>query len=306
MTLPEPEPSVSRRTLLRRAAVTGGAAVAATAAATAATAAPASATSGGPLLLSEDNQASGETAIWAGGPGATLVLRNDHEGPQLRLEPQPVTDPDWASIHSTTAGLAHVVRAPDGGVRSAEVLTTANATMLVPIRPTRVLDTRTAAGRSRLIGGASKIDAAGRAGAGSWLLIDLDGIVEHGDGLLGNITVADTQRAGFATVYGRGSTEPAASTINWWAAGQILSNGVITQIGPYENGTGSWSDTVAIWVTSPAVVILDVTGLLVFHPQSAVINNPKGLTAGSEASAVRAEVIRASARRAPLEVRAGA
>ncbi|MEH0822764.1 hypothetical protein, partial [Micromonospora sp. CPCC 205714] len=83
MTSSEPDRSASRRTLLRRAAVTGGAAVAATAA-TAANATPAAAANGAPLAIGLPNQASAQTLLYSSAPGATLVLQND-TGPSLHL-----------------------------------------------------------------------------------------------------------------------------------------------------------------------------------------------------------------------------
>ncbi|MDH6462344.1 hypothetical protein M2302_002522 [Micromonospora sp. A200] len=304
MTSSEPDRSASRRTLLRRAAVTGGAAVAATAV-TAANATPAAAATGDPLAIGLANQASHETVLYSNAPGATLVLQND-TGASLHLKRQDVTNPAWGSIYPTTAGLAHVTTTSTGAPVRNEVLTTANATMLVPIPPTRVLDTRSAAGRARLLEGANQIDSQGRAVAGAWLLVHLDGIVNYGDGLIGNVTVAKTEKGGFATVYGRGAA-PGASTINWWGAGQLLSNGVITQVGAWSTANGDYyPDTVAIWVQKSATaVILDVTGLLVFHPESAVVNNPKGLTADSGTGGVRADVIKTNAERGDREVRSG-
>ncbi|NYF54622.1 hypothetical protein [Micromonospora purpureochromogenes] len=305
MTSSEPDRSASRRTLLRRAAVTGGAAVAATAV-TAANATPAAAATGDPLTIGLANQASNETVLHSTAPGATLVLQND-SGASLHLKRQDITSPTWGDIYPTTAGLAHVTTTSTGAPVRNEVLTTANATMLVPIPPTRVLDTRSAAGRARLLEGANQIDSQGRAVAGAWLLVHLDGIVNYGDGLIGNVTVAKTEKGGFATVYGRGAA-PGASTINWWGAGQLLSNGVITQVGAWSTANGDYyPDTVAIWVQKSATaVILDVTGLLVFHPESAVVNNPKGLTADSGTSGVRADVIKTNAERGDREVGSGA
>ncbi|MEH1055320.1 hypothetical protein V6U89_08920 [Micromonospora sp. CPCC 206171] len=305
MTSSEPDRSASRRTLLRRGAVTGGAAVAATAV-TAANATPAAAATGDPLVIGVANQASHETVLYSNAPGATLVLQND-TGASLHLKRQDITSPTWGDIYPTTAGLAHVTTTSTGAPVRNEVLTTANATMLVPIPPTRVLDTRSAAGRVRLLEGANQIDSQGRAVAGAWLLVHLDGIVNYGDGLIGNVTVAKTEKGGFATVYGRGAA-PGASTINWWGAGQLLSNGVITQLGAWSTANGDYyPDTVAIWVQKSATaVILDVTGLLVFHPESAVVNNPKGLAADSGTSGVRADVIKTNAERGDREVRSGA
>ncbi|MEV0808682.1 hypothetical protein [Micromonospora sp. NPDC050200] len=303
MTSSEPDRSASRRTLLRRAAVTGGAAVAATAVTTA-NAAPASAAANQPVVLGAPNSGGTTTVTSRAGNGAaTLVVQNDN-GPALLLKRSESKLPVLpGSLESTTLGLGAAGTDAGGVVRRYETLTTANATMLVPIPPTRVLDTRTAAGRARLLEGAGQIDSQGRAVAGAWLLVHLDGIVEYSDGMIGNVTVAKTEKGGFATVYGRGSA-PAASTINWWGAGQLLSNGVITQTGGWSTGNGDYyPDTVAIWVQkSASAIILDVTGLLVFHPESAVINNPKRLTADSGTSGVRADVIKANAERGDREV----
>ncbi|SCE97510.1 hypothetical protein GA0074696_1992 [Micromonospora purpureochromogenes] len=299
----ESDRAASRRTLLRRAAVTGGAAVAATAA-TAVNAAPASAAVGDPVLIGQPN-AGGTTTVTSAAPGgaATLALKNATGVTlELKMADSHSLTPPAGSLTAYANGLN--VSNGNGGYTS---FTTANATMLVPIPPTRVLDTRTAAGRARLLEGAGQIDSQGRAVAGAWLLVHLAGIVEYGDGLIGNVTVAKTEKGGFATVYGRGDA-PGASTINWWGAGQLLSNGVITQVSAWSTADGEYyPDTVAIWVQKSATaVILDVTGLLVFHPESAVINNPKGLTAGSGTSGVRADVIKASAERADREVQPSA
>jgi hypothetical protein len=302
--------SASRRAVLRRAAVTGGAAVAATAVA-AASAAPASAATGDPVALGLPNQGTLPTTVTssAAGGAATLALGNS-TGATLHLQQK-----DGSSIAgmvvSTQAGLGVTGTDSGGTVREYEALTTANATMLVPIPPTRVLDTRSAAGRARLLEGAGRIDGQGRAVADSWLVVHLADIVEYGDGLFGNITVAKTERGGFATVWGNGDM-PRASTINWFGANQLLSNGVITQTGPWETVTGAYyPDTISIYVQSAAAVILDVTGLLVYHPDSAVINNPKnvsgaGLAADSGTAKARADVLKATAERAGRKAQARA
>ncbi|SCG39253.1 hypothetical protein GA0070609_0694 [Micromonospora echinaurantiaca] len=309
MTSSEPDRTASRRGLLRKAAVAGGAAVAATAVTTA-NATPASAASGDPLTIGLPNEAAGTTAVLSSAPGATLALKNSTGAP-LHLKRQDVTSPEHGSIFPTRAGLGYSVHESGVPVRY-EAHTTANSTMLVPIPPTRILDTRSAAGRARLVEGAGRIDSQGRAVADSFLVVHLQGIAEYADGMLGNITVAKTEKAGFVTVYGRGD-RPNASTINWWSAGQLLSNGVITQLGAYETANGDYyPDVVGIYVpkASATALILDVTGLLVFHPDSAVINSPKttartSLAAESGTAEVRARQIKALAERGDREVRTG-
>ncbi|MDO3701937.1 hypothetical protein Q3W71_09620 [Micromonospora sp. C28SCA-DRY-2] len=304
MSSTEPDRPASRRTLLRRAAVTGGAAVAATAV----TATPASAAPGDPVVIGLPNSG-GPTTVTSAAPagGATLALRNA-TGATLHIE----KGPSYTSPAPTGALYAEgTALAVSNGNGAYSAFSTANATMLVPVPPTRILDTRSAAGRARLIEGAGRIDAQGRAVADSFLVVHLQGIAEYADGMLGNITVANTEKAGFVTVYGRGD-RPNASTINWWSAGQLLSNGVITQLGAYETANGDYyPDVVGIYVpkASATALILDVTGLLVFHPDSAVINSPK--TAGARVAAdgnrgVRAQAIKEAAERGDRAVHTGA
>ncbi|MGB2572329.1 hypothetical protein ACPFP2_28375 [Micromonospora citrea] len=265
--------STSRRTLLRRAAVTGGAAVAATAA----TATPAAAADT-PVKVGETNQG-GTTTVRsaAASGGATLVLRNP-AGPTLRLGVAGATDGPAAPAGTVALG-PRGLSVSDGSTRYT-ALTTGTATMLVPIPPTRVLDTRTVEGRARLAEGADRIDAQGRALAESELVVSLLGLGYDIEGMIGNVTVAKTEKGGFATVWGGGPL-PSASTINWWTAGQLLSNGVISQV----MASGEETDVVRVRVQrSAAAVILDVTGLLVAHPAYASINNPKTATTGARAA----------------------
>ncbi|MEU8296950.1 hypothetical protein AB0C04_06660 [Micromonospora sp. NPDC048909] len=313
MSSSEPDRSASRRSLLRKAAVTGGAAVAATAV-TAVNATPAVAAPGDPVALGLPNSG-GTTTVTstAQGGAATLAVKNS-TGATVELKRGTSTTPTLpGSLWSTRNGLGvSGATGSSGTLGRYDVLTTANATMLVPIPPTRILDTRSAAGRARLLEGAGRVDAQGRVVAESFLVVHLAGIAEYADGMLGNITVANTEKGGFATVFGRGDL-PNASTINWWSAGQLLSNGVITQLGDYQTANGDYyPDVVAIYVQKSATaVILDVTGLLVWHPDSAVINGTRStarmsLAAESGSTEVRAREIKANAERDGREVRAGA
>ncbi|MEU1754277.1 hypothetical protein ABZ436_16635 [Micromonospora matsumotoense] len=273
--------------------------------------APAAAAPGEPIVIGLPNSP-GVTTVTSAAPdgAATLALRNA-TGATLELtrgDSHQLSDIDVGAVAVDAGGLS-VGNGSSVGYPAHTAFSTANATMLVPVPPTRILDTRSAAGRARLLEGAGRIDARGRVLAETLLIVHLRDIVEYGDGMLGNITVADTTQGGFATVWGTGSL-PTASTINWWAAGQLLSNGVITQLGGYETVGGDYHpDVVGIYLQkSAAAVILDVTGLLVHHPESAVINTPTSVrtAAGSDGRRARARAIRQAAERGGRAVRADA
>jgi hypothetical protein len=62
----------------------------------------------------------------------------------------------------------------------------------------------------------------------------LQGLVPtFGAGALVNVTLDQTERSGFLTVYGPGENgeAPAISNINWYASGQIVANLVVTKLG---------------------------------------------------------------------------
>ncbi|GAB2954038.1 hypothetical protein GCM10027280_48120 [Micromonospora polyrhachis] len=270
MTSSGTERTARRRAVLRTAATAAGAAVAATAA-TVANGSPASAANGDPVKIGQPNTG-GSTTLRSSAAGdlSTLEVANPN-GTTLRLTSNPVSAPTPGALHMSPSGLAVAGVSPgDSVVRSQQVFSTANATMPWPIAPTRILDTRTAAGRSRLLWGADAIDSSGRAEAGAILAVHLKDIVSWGYGMLGNVTVANTARSGFATVWSGADDVPASSTINWWGAGQLLSNGVITQLAMWD---ADYPDFVAIAVASPAVVILDVTALLVYSPADVELGN---------------------------------
>ncbi|SCG80570.1 hypothetical protein [Micromonospora rifamycinica] len=252
---------------------------------------------GEPVVIGVPNSP-GVTTLTSAAPdgAATLALRNP-TGATLELTPEAGRRPGMLDVGvvGVDPGGLYVGDGSSGGHTA---YSTANATMLVPVPPTRILDTRSAAGRSRLLEGAARIDARGRVLAETLLVVHLRGLVEYGDGMLGNLTVADTTRGGFATVWGTGGL-PVASTVNWWTAGQLLSNGVITQLGDYETvGGDHYPDVVGIHLQkSAAAVVLDLTGLLVHHPDSAVgaRPGPARTTAGSAGRRARARAIRQAA-----------
>ncbi|MFC7545348.1 hypothetical protein [Plantactinospora sp. GCM10030261] len=289
------EEGASRRAMLRTAAVAGGAALAATTTVTAVTAAPAAAADGDPVKLAQLNDGTSTTTLRAAaGDGATLSVANP-DGATLRLSRGSVVSAVPGALHPTVDGLSVVGTDAQGNARRHSLLTTASASMPVPIAPTRVLDTRTSAGRAHLVEGAGDIDRYGRAVADSFMVVSLRHLVEYGYGVLANITVASTVTGGFGKVWV--GPYPEASTINWWTGGQILSNAVISPLGWYDKNGVIYQDIIAISVSSPAAVIFDVTGFLV--------SSPFDITAAGATAAGAGRKGRTGARRGAPEKRDG-
>jgi hypothetical protein len=221
---------------------------------------------GDPILAGQVNT-SRSTTIRSAGTDPTLTLAND-AGPALRLVPGPeytfYPAPGTLAPNHTGLTVTHVVPGSQH-TATTNILGSGNALMPVATPPTRVLDTRTAAGRSRLIDGRSDIDSQGRAIRGAFLVVDLGGLVHNAQGLFATVTATKTTSSGYATVWGTGEW-PRTSTINWWDHGQVISNGVLSECGWYEvNGT-RYNDIVALYVSAPAGIVLDVTGFLVTDP----------------------------------------
>ncbi|MEV4621059.1 hypothetical protein AB0J74_20405 [Asanoa sp. NPDC049573] len=222
---------------------------------------------GDPLLAGQVNT-SPTTTIRSASTEPTLTLANEN-GPALRL----VTGNDYTIVAEPgTVAPNHI------GLRvsfaewevpwetTTNILNNGNALMPVAVPPTRVLDTRNAAGRDRLIDGRSDIDAQGRAVGGAFLVVDVGGLVSEAQGLFATVTVTKTASSGYATVWGTGQW-PRTSTINWWDKGQVLSNGVLSQCGWYDVNGKQYNTVVAVYVSAAAAIVLDVTGFLVGDPQ---------------------------------------
>jgi hypothetical protein len=96
------------------------------------------------------------------------------------------------------------------------------------ITPHRVYDSRHSSklhnGDSRTVSVANGINASGA--------VDATDLVPAGATAISvNVTVAQTQGAGYVTVYPQGAALPVASTTNWFAGGQTLANCVQVKIG---------------------------------------------------------------------------
>ncbi|GIF65581.1 hypothetical protein Ais01nite_36160 [Asanoa ishikariensis] len=255
---------------------------------------------GDPVLAGQANT-SRSTTIHSTGTEATLTVVNN-QGPALQLVPgfERTDRPDPGTLAPNQTGLSVSYTLPtDPSPATTNILMSGNALMPVATPPTRVLDTRNAAGRARLLEGRGDIDSQGRAVGGAFFVIDLGGLVRGAQGLFATVTATKTISSGYATVWGTGEW-PGTSTINWWDKGQVISNGVLSESGWYEvNGT-TYNDVVAVYVSSTAGIVLDVTGFLVPDPlyvtaasgRSAAASDVRttaGATAGAATAARRPE-----------------
>ncbi|MEH0845497.1 hypothetical protein V6U81_24205 [Micromonospora sp. CPCC 205711] len=291
--------TVNRRRLLRRAG-TVAAGIAGTAAVGAATAAPAQADQGQPVVQGVTNDSGGSSTTVQNAVASSAALRlantatgtdplgNTTAGPALRLAPAGdiiSEDAEVGSVSMSQDGTIWAVTGADGDYRFRDYLRTdRNSNSLVPVVPQRVIDTRTAAGRNRIMNPSGNLDSSGRLLAGKTIQVSLEDFVFLGQAVYGNLTVTGPLQAGFVTVFPYPGAVPAASTINF-QANQTLSNFFLSGITPL----GDW---VAIYAQRTTHVILDATAFVVASGQV----NPAILPADGELAAQdpRARIARRS------------
>lgn len=259
--------AVGRRHLLRGGAVLAGAAGAVALSAVAAPSAQAA--DGDPVLQGETNDATSTTGLRIGAVdgdagAATLSLENA-DGPSLQLEALPF---DWdgplavGQIANTEIGPNIGVLDP-GGFETVSYLATEFDLLAlpepVPLSPTRVVDTRSAAQRDNIIATpATNFDASGRLLGGRTMNLALalaEGDVAITAAFLNTVSVGSLA-AGYLTLYPPGN-RPLASSINF-AKGQTIANGGFVAVDVLD---GWFAFTVFTNVTCHVVV--DLTGILV-------------------------------------------
>ncbi|MCO1596325.1 hypothetical protein M8C17_14275 [Micromonospora sp. RHAY321] len=267
--------TVNRRRLLRRAG-TVAAGVAGTTVVGAAVAGPAQADPGQAVLQGAANNAGATTtALTSTGAGATLRLENTStttvDGtvfarPSLQLTPRGnVLNPasEAGSIGMDTDGNIQVV-AEFGGYKYLEyVHTTGNSNQIVPITPQRLVDTRSAASRARIVNASSTtLDSSGRLRDGQTIHIDLSDFVNFGDALFGNLTVTTAVAGGFVQIFPFGAPRPANfSTINY-LTNQVLSNSFMSGIG-YEDVENGLTDAISVYAARTTHIIIDVVAFVI-------------------------------------------
>lgn len=276
--------AVDRRSLLRSgsallAGVAGLTAVGA-AAAPSASAAPGDAVQQGLA----NNAGTATTSLTSTSPAATLALTNGASGAAVRVGPAADSlnfDAYLAATQSgdllNDAGSLVFTHDTTEGATLGEVYTDAWANQVVPISPQRALDTRSTAGRSRIVAPGSALDAQGRLIGGKSIEIDLADFVWFGIAGFFNLTVVRPTTVGYASLYPTGAP-PGSSSINY-LAGQSIANGLVCGLSDF--------DTVRIFSVRTTHVVLDVSAFWVGSagqiPQEILLGSAPAAAARSQA-----------------------
>lgn len=266
-----PQETVERRVALRRgAAVLAG--VAGLSAAAAAAASSADAAPGDPVVLGATNNGAGTlTTVASTSATGTLQVANTGLGAPLRVavDPGPAGVPSATSVmgdyHSTDNdqdGFAFSAFTHTTGTSDADpaiwgfVYTDVWAFQPIPVTPQRAMDTRSAAGRARILNPVGNLDSAGRIIGGHAITLSLRDFAFGFGAVFGNITVTAPLATGFVTAY-PADPRPGTSLVNY-NAGQTVANACFTGF------TFTGDDiTIRIFAASTTHVIFDVVGFAV-------------------------------------------
>jgi hypothetical protein len=276
---------LDRRVLLR----TGGAAVlagvAGLAVAETVTAASAGAAAGDSLVLgtANDSGTAPTSLTSADAAGPTLAVANTAGLAPLHLveQPLPGSTPALTSGDlNNYAGDLYYTAGGTGGPFIGFVYTEVTANQLVTIKPQRILDTRTAAGRAHITNAAGNLDSAGRLLALHTIVISLASLEVAAEAAFCNLTAVLPLGVGNMRLW-PGGARPATSSINF-TRNAVIANFAVT-------GTSA-TDTVSIFSTATTHVLLDVTAFAVGNPGQVnpAILASAGLSATSQRLAARA------------------
>lgn len=272
-----PEPAVDRRFLLRGGAVLAGAAGATVIGA--ALAPTAQAADGQPVLIGDANTAESTTTVTiAGGGDAALSLVNP-TGPSLQLSSvgvEYVGDLDVGEIVNTDLGPDIGVDYGDGA--TTDYLATGNDLFGLPtpfaIDPQRLLDTRRASGRERIVDASSgtPLTSEGKLKAGQWIDVAV-GTVDSDfplSAVFVNAAVIGPVANGYLIVYPPADSVPSTSTINY-RAGVSLANAAFVALGVYEDDY-----VVRIWTSQTTHLLFDLSGGVSGAPTELAIEKKSG------------------------------
>lgn len=274
-----------RRALLR----TGGAVVAGMAGlavAQTALAGSASAAAGDPVLMGAANSAGATTTTLTGAnaAGSTLALAHTAGLAPLRVVEQAAPSQLPAALGSGDLvnydGDLYYTAGGTNGPFFGMVYTGWTANQLVPITPQRVLDTRNAPGRAKILNPSGNLDSSGRLLGGRSIEIDLSGLAQFSTAAYCNLTAVTPLAAGYMVLW-PGGTRPGTSTVNF-AAKAVIANFAVTGV--------SASDTVSIFANVTTHVLLDVTSFATGFPGD--VSAPGPTAAAASAAQRRAERVK--------------
>jgi hypothetical protein len=276
--------SLGRRALLTRGGVVAAGVVGAGAVATA-VAGPASAQATTAVDMNTANEAGTNVAQPTeldadNNTAPAFILTNtgidlesglNYSGPNLRLTPSTATGTTsgYAPTPSTVGG--DLTATADGILWFTHDFTLASPPYIEPARvhteatanvyaqllaAVRILDTRSASGRANIVNASGNLNSAGQLKAGKTIFINLDSLAYFADSVSANVTVTDTEAAGYLTIWSGASARPNVAAINF-AKGQTLSNFVVSGIAEYST---TIVNVVTIFAVQTTHVIMDVAG----------------------------------------------
>jgi hypothetical protein len=132
--------------------------------------------------------------------------------------------------------------------------------LFVPLNaPNRILDTRSSAGRASILDASGNLNSSGMLIGGKTIHVNLTSLVNFGNAVTANLTVAGSTGAGFITLWSGATARPGTSVLNY-AAGQTLSNLTVTGLAEFSTAA---TDTIAIFANVTTHLVLDVAGFAV-------------------------------------------
>jgi hypothetical protein len=279
--------AVDRRALLRRGGVIVAATVAGVTAVEALNASDAQGAPGDPLVLGGANDSGTVPTSLTSGATTAATFRVANTGAHAPVElAQQSFAPFVAVAGGQLANLDGVLYSTldfgSGiGAFPGFVYTEFTANEVVTIIPQRILDTRTSAGRTRILNKTGNLDSSGRLLAGHTIKIDLSSLEVAAASAFCNLTVVSPLTGGFMTLF-PGGTRPATSSINF-TAGEVIANFAVTGTTP--------ADTVWIYSSATSHVLLDITAFNVGSPAqiNPAILPPSASSATSRQLAARAK-----------------
>ncbi|SNT63598.1 hypothetical protein SAMN05421812_115153 [Asanoa hainanensis] len=213
------EETIGRRRLLRRAG-TVAAGVVGAGAVGAVAGSPAQADPGDALV--QGGNAGVVPTQLVGNANDVLLSVHNAGGPALRLVPSngSLNNAPVGSMTIDQTGNLYIVQRPG---ETYIVHTNMNASQLVPVVPSRLVNTRTAAGRELIIN-KDVLDSQGRLRSNTTMHVIASALVRYADAMHGNVTAVDAVTGGHLSIYPYGVPgRPDTSTLNY-PVGTALAN----------------------------------------------------------------------------------